>query len=59
MSSKLLKQDIESRDRTERLVDMVEQKYGVSITLKEAESLLTKAGMEVANEQGLENILDN
>lgn len=58
MSSKMLKQDEQSRKRTEELCRMAEEEYGISLSLKDAEALLTKKGLRVAKEQGVSALLE-
>lgn len=53
MSSKMLKQDIESRKRTEEFCDIVEEETGFRPSLKQAESTLTEIGLEAVKEKGV------
>ncbi len=57
MSGKMLNQDKKSRKRTEELCRLAEEEYGINLSLKDAEALLTKKGLRVAKEQGVSALL--
>ena len=59
MSGKMLNQDKKSRERTEELCRLAEEEYGINLSLKDAEALLTKKGLGVAKEQGVSALLDD
>jgi|APHM01.1.fsa_nt_gi hypothetical protein len=59
MSGKMLNQDKKSRERTEELCRLAEEEYGINLSLKDAEALLTQKGLRVAKEQGVSALLDD
>lgn len=59
MSAKMLNQDEQSRERTEELCRIVEEDYGVDLSLKDAEALLTRAGLRAAKQQGVFALLND
>ena len=59
MSGKMLNQDKKSRKRTEELCRLAEEEYGINLSLKDAEALLTKKCLRVAKEQGVSALLDD